>query len=119
MGSKLKFVKFQGFEVDRQNQVTVILQSGSYIVLPVTTGTLMQRRTPKRKDAVILANNKISPEFRSTAIDIFRKFDLLLNWEMSYNEFKVFYRCLEMDITENEFEGLLNKYASTKQGLTC
>ena len=42
----------------------------------------------------------MSTLFESTANDIFRKFDMLLNRELSYMEFKGFYECLDKEITQ-------------------
>lgn len=40
----------------------------------------------------------------STVADIFRKFDMLLNRELTYTEFKSFYECINKNITEAEFK---------------
>lgn len=52
--------------------------------------------------------------FESTVCDIFRKFDMLLHRELGYSEFKGFCDCVGRSISENEFNGLLSKFASTK-----
>jgi hypothetical protein len=44
---------------------------------------------------------------------------MLLNRELSFVEFKGFFECLDMNITEDEFENnFLKKYASSKDGLS-
>lgn len=44
---------------------------------------------------------------------------MLLNRELSYQEFKGFYECIEKTITEKEFKTeILGKYCSTHEGLT-
>ena len=53
--------------------------------------------------------------FESTANDIFRKFDMLLNRELGYSEFKGFCDCVNKHLTEDEFNrDILGKFASTK-----
>ena len=53
--------------------------------------------------------------FESTANDIFRKFDMLLNRELGYSEFKGFCDCVNKHLTEEEFnKDILGKFASTK-----
>lgn len=52
-------------------------------------------------------------------MDIFRKFDMLLNQELSFVEFRGFYECLNLKITEEEFQStILSKYASSEKGIT-
>jgi len=54
--------------------------------------------------------------FESTANDIFRKFDMLLNRELGYSEFKGFCDCVDKHLTEDEFNrDILGKFASTKK----
>ena len=56
----------------------------------------------------------MSTLFEITANDIFRKFDMLLNRELGYQEFKGFYECLGKEITEAEFNVILDNFSSTK-----
>ena len=55
-----------------------------------------------------------------TLTDIFRKFDMLLNHELTYCEFKGFCECIgRSNLTEKEFlTDILPKYHSTQRGLT-
>jgi hypothetical protein len=41
--------------------------------------------------------------FEATINDIFRKFDMLLNKELTYTEFKGFCECIGRNMTEKEF----------------
>ena len=44
---------------------------------------------------------------------------MLLNRELSFVEFKGFFECIDMNITEKEFENnFLKKYASSENGLS-
>ena len=64
-------------------------------------------------------NGKLHELVESTIIDIFRKFDMLLNRELSYIEFKGFYECLNKNLSEKEFKTqILDKYCSTAKGLS-
>ena len=58
--------------------------------------------------------------FESTANDIFRKFDMLLNRELGYSEFKGFCDCVGKHMmTEEEFnKDILSKFVNlqSKQG---
>lgn len=57
--------------------------------------------------------------FDLTVNDIFRKFDMLLNRELSYTEFRGFYECLGKNLTESEFRSeILEKYCSSNRGVT-
>ena len=51
--------------------------------------------------------------FESTANDIFRKFDMLLNRELGYSEFKGFCDCVGKHMTEDEFnKDILSKFVN-------
>ena len=52
--------------------------------------------------------------FESTVCDIFRKFDMLLNRELGYSEFRGFCECVGRPISEQEFQHILSQFSSTK-----
>ena len=57
--------------------------------------------------------------FESSICDIFRKFDMLLNWELSFTEFWGFYECIGKNLSEVEFKNeILEKYCSSSRGIT-
>jgi len=56
----------------------------------------------------------MSALFESTVEDIFKKFDMLMNKELGYCEFKGFCDCVAKVMTENEFSVILERYSSTK-----
>ena len=61
--------------------------------------------------------------FESTVHDIFRKFDMLLNRELSFTEFRGFYECIGKTMSESEFKNdinlsILKKYCSSSRGVT-
>ena len=107
--------------VERQNQLEVSLGAGSYIVLPVTSGCLLRRppEAPREKVNLTSRDGELTPIARSTIDDIFRKFDMLLNSELSYTEFKGFYECIGRTISEVEFkQKILKRYCNTDSGIT-
>ena len=56
---------------------------------------------------------QMSMLFESTANDIFRKFDMLLNRELGYSEFKGFCDCVGKHMTEDEFnKDILSKFVN-------
>lgn len=57
----------------------------------------------------------MSTLFESTVNDIFRKFDMVLNKELGYLEFKGFCDCVGKEMSEAEFNDILGKFSSTKQ----
>jgi len=99
----------------------VTLPEGSYILLPRTTGcTLRRPDNIKFQNLKLLSpNDELTPLTRMCILDIFRKFDMLLNRELSFIEFKGFYECINLEITEEEFNSqILSKYASSSKGLS-
>lgn len=104
-------------------QLEVSLPPGNYIILPRTTGCFFGRPYFKKNmDTVPLYNyeeKKFTPIFLATIKDIFKKFDLLLNRKLSYNEFKGFWECVNnTSISEVEFGSLIKKYCNYEKGLT-
>ena len=68
---------------------------------------------------MIQKNGRLHELVESTITDIFRKFDMLLNRELSYLEFKGFYECLNKNISEKDFKTqILDKFASTIKGIS-
>lgn len=117
----VSIVHSQDLELDREVELEITLDPGSYIVLPRTTGCLLKRPADAIPERVQLldAGGNLSELMNSTVGDIFRKFDMLLNRELSYAEFKSFYDCISKAITETEFRlQILKKYASTDKGLS-
>lgn len=109
------------FQFERQVELEVDLDPGSYIILPKTTGCTLKRPLDAvNEDIKMLDKNKRLNELvHSTIIDIFRKYDMLLTRELTYVEFKGFYECLNKSISQQEFETqILNNYSSTQRGLT-
>ena len=58
--------------------------------------------------------HQMSMLFERTVSDIFRKFDMLLNRELGYSEFRGFCECVDRPTSETEFNQILSKFSSTK-----
>lgn len=97
------------------------LDPGSYIVLPRTTGCFLRRPHDAQSEEIKLIDDQqnFNELFDMTINDIFRKFDMLLNRELSYTEFRGFYECLGKNLSESEFRSeILEKYCSSNRGIT-
>lgn len=144
-GENQELVQCTEFNFERQVELEVHLDPGSYIIVPRTTGCSMRKTSNVDHEATPLLEKfgYLTAEAKSCLKDIFRKFDMLLNRVLSYAgkessfkpfhskknpkifflffslEFKAFYECLDKKITEKQFkEDLLNNFDSTEQGLT-
>lgn len=105
-------------------QTELNLPVGQYIILPRSTGCFFGRPFDKPTVQTTPLYNyeekKFSPIFISTLKDIFKKFDLLLNRKLGFNEFKGFWECIKKDVIDEKFfkENILEKYQSHEDGLT-
>lgn len=123
--NEITHIESLDFTISSNAQVEINLPPGNYIILPRTTGCFFGRPFNKLTDDSIVDlfdyNTKTAnPVFISTVKDIFKKFDMLLNRELRYSEFKGFWECItNNNITKEEFEeNILNKYTSSNEGLT-
>jgi calpain-15 len=82
----VELVDFSEFKFDRQIELEIELEPGSYIVLPRTTGCSLKKASDMGQTAAVLVDRTgaLSESFRSVIIDVFRKFDMLLNRELSF-----------------------------------
>lgn len=119
--TNIDVVKFSDFEFERQTELEITLEAGSYIILPRTSGCSLRKNsgTPNEEAPLLDREGNLSPNFKSCINDIFRKFDMLLNRELSFNEFKGFYECLSKTIGESDFRSeILDQFSATGKGLT-
>lgn len=83
------------------------LERGKYIILPMTTGALMVKPDKEKikpsKDLLKKNGTSLTRAFESVISDIFKKFDLFIGRELSYDEFMVFYRCTGNNLTKDQF----------------
>ncbi|OMJ86345.1 hypothetical protein SteCoe_12132 [Stentor coeruleus] len=109
------------FSINRECELEIVLDPGSYIVLPKTSGCLLRRPedAPMERVKLLTSKGELTDIAESTIHDIFRKFDMLLNRELSYTEFKGFYECINRSLTEIEYkQKVLKRYCSTENGLS-
>lgn len=102
----MDLVDLKDFVVDRQCELEVNLEPGSYIILPRTSGCLLKRpdNAPAQNVNLINSQGKLSELLETTLEEVFRKFDMLLYRELSYCEFKGFCECIgRANLTEREF----------------
>ena len=123
--NEITHIESLDFTISPNAQVEINLPPGNYIILPRTTGCFFGRPFDKLNDESIVElydeNNKTAnPIFISTIKDIFKKFDMLLNRELRYSEFRGFWECItNNNITKEEFEeNILGKYTSSNEGIT-
>ncbi len=113
------------FTISPNAQIEISLPPGNYIIFPRTTGCFFGRPYEKMNDesiAELFNYNTQQPSnaFISTIKDIFKKFDMLLNRELKYSEFKGFWECITNNpISKQEFEEeILAKYTCSNEGIT-
>ena len=104
-------------------QIELNLEPGNYIILPRTSGCFFGRPQKSNEENTILFDKEkgdFTPIFKNTILDIFKKFDLLLNQKLMYNEFKGFYSStMKEQLDENDFNNIyLKKYSSYEGGIT-
>lgn len=98
-------VDLKDLVLERQNELDVVLDPGSYIILPRTTGCTLRRPIDAVDEHVELMDKHgaFHELFEITLSDIFRKFDMLLNRELSYSEFRGFFECIGRNLSQDEF----------------
>lgn len=63
-------------------------------MLPYTTGALLRKPKDyqdKPMQELVIENGELTSIFSNVVEDIFRKFDLFIGRELSYDEFKILY----------------------------
>ena len=90
----------------RDIEIECVLEPGSYIVVPRTTGCAIRRPNDAQPENIRLLDEKGMPTdiFASTIKDIFRKFDLVISNTIDYKEFKALYEIIGKKISEAEFK---------------
>ncbi len=123
--NEITHIESLDFTISPNAQVEINLPPGNYIILPRTTGCFFGRPFDKMGDESIAElfnyeNQSPNSVFIATIKDIFKKFDMLLNRELRYSEFRGFWECItNSPITKEEFEeSILSKYTSSNLGIT-
>lgn len=105
----------------RDCEIEIILEPGSYIVVPRTTGCNIQRPNEDAEEVnlpLLDENGEMNQYLSITVEDIFRKFDLVINNLIDFKEFKGLFDIIGKKITEVEFKNILQEYTSYENGLT-
>jgi hypothetical protein len=125
--NEITHIETLDFTIAPNIQIELTLQPGNYIILPRTTGCFFGRpydsnSKPVNNDTPIYYDyeKRLNSVFISTLKDIFKKFDMLLNRELKYNEFRGFWECVTgSSISNDEFKAkILDKYNSSGTGIT-
>jgi hypothetical protein len=91
----IELVDYKQFAKERQVEIELHLSPGKYVILPRTTGILMSLKPDALKNVdftpLVDQDGELSKVFEGVIEDIFRKFDLFIGRELSYDEFKIFY----------------------------
>lgn len=122
--NEITHIESLDFTIAPNIQIELSLPPGNYIILPRTTGCFFGRPYDKKQiNQTPLYNHeekKLTGIFVSTIKDIFKKFDLLLNRKLGYNEFKGFWECIKnTSISQNEFEkNILSNFSNYDKGVT-
>ena len=104
---------------ERQVEMEVMLKPGrEYLVLPRTSGCSMQREAGNYTPEPLLVGDTLSPLMRSTLKDIFRRANIEISEDLSYQEFSMLMGVAEAGVTQEDFNSLLKTFPSTDKGLT-
>lgn len=112
---------FKDLVIARDCEIECILEPGSYIVVPRTTGCGIKRPNGVDPENVRLLDDNGNPTelFESTIGDIFRKFDLVISNTIDFKEFKALYDIIGKKITELEYQTqIIGKYNSFENSVT-
>ena len=99
-GSSL--VHYKDLTIGRDCEIECILEPGSYIVVPRTTGCSIRRPIGAISENIRLFNERGQAHemFISTIEDIFRKFDLVISNSIDFKEFKALCDIIGKPLTE-------------------
>ena len=88
-GSQL--LSYKDYVMARDCELEVVLEPGSYIDVPRTTGCAIKRPADadeqERVENLLDENGQPTDLFNSTIADIFRKFDLVISNTIDFKEF--------------------------------
>ena len=97
--------QFKDYTIARDCEIECVLEPGSYIVVPRTTGCSIRRPVDSQPEGIRLIDDNGNPSdlFVSTIGDIFKKFDLVISNTIDFKEFKALYEIIGKKITEVEY----------------
>lgn len=103
-------------------EVELILEPGSYIVVPRTTGCGLRRPEGAETESIkpIDGSGNFNSMFASAIEDIFKKFDLVVSHTIDFKEWKGFLEIIgKSSGNEADFKtNILGKFTSFEDGLT-
>lgn len=103
----------------REVELEIDLEPGSYIIMPRTTGCKLRRPIGAISEyPSLLLDKQLHPLFLSTLKDIFRKYDVTMNGELDYHEFKSILETCGETISQKDFDALRTLHCSGIIGLT-
>ena len=116
----LKLFKAKESVLERQAQLEIDIEAGKkYIILPRTGGcTISRPKNASSENIKWLEEGEIHPLVESTIKDIFRKANKFLGEDLSYTEFNSLMKQADVNIPEEQFQGILDSLPSHDQGLT-
>ena len=116
------FKLFKAKEAVSERQVELELEleaNKPYLIWPRTGGCeLCRPADAKPAQTTYFEDGEVDPLLESTIRDIFRKYNKMLGEDLSYIEFSSLMNQVNMHYTEDEFDGLLEKFPSYLKGLT-
>lgn len=106
---------------ERDIYLELQLPPGTYLAVPISTGcSLNMPGDAEPEDFNLLTESgDMHPIFQSTIRDLFRRFDMDMSQDLDSNEFLQLTSRLGFTLQVDHFvEVILNKYTSTKRGVT-
>lgn len=109
----VQLLNYKDYIIGRNCEIEQILEPGSYIVVPRTTGCGIKRPLEideSNREGGWIKNEKgeYNDLFLSTIDDIFRKFDLVISNSIDFKEFKGVYDIIGRRITDIEYKTILS-----------
>jgi hypothetical protein len=103
----------------RESHIELLLQPGSYLVVPISGGTVFRRDYEVEEHPLLTPSGEFHPIFQSTLKDIFRKYDRDMDQVMDCQQFLDFISRIGVDFDEKRFYSvIMSKYTSTDAGIT-
>ena len=116
-----EILSFKDLSIERSTSIDIPLPPGTYIVLPFTSGCLIQGPSSisPEKSKLFLSSGLPNPFFSSALADIFNKHDSKDEQILQYDKFKQIFDKVGKTIYEAEFrQKILKKFQSSDDGIT-
>lgn len=116
-----KIIKYIDTDFVRECFLEVDLEPGTYYVIPRSLGVNLCSHDVEEN----ASKNYTSEDFEMVSVmkDIFEKHDVSSQGFLTYNEMKAFYKFLEKDLSQAEYNSMISKYggnnsSSASKGIT-